>query len=1066
MDSNPYSGLEVDSIVPFKAYIDKAKECNMKAIAFTEHGAVLHNVAKKQACEKAGIKYINAEEFYVTENIDKEHLIRDNYHCCLYAKNYEGVKELNKLSSRSFDRDDGHFYYNPRITLQELENTSDNIMVLTACVAGILSKGNENIKKRFLQFIIKNKNRCWLEIQPHNFEYQIKYNQWLYNLSQKYDLKLIATNDVHALNKDSMDGRAIMQKAKNVIFNDEDACDLTFKNYDEMVKAFDKQNGLPKNVYMQAINETNNFADNIESYELDYSNKYPRLYEDAEGEFKKRIVNGVKERGINKYSNYKTEYIPRIEEELKTYKHNDAIDFMLLDSDYKNWLLQNNMHYGPSRGSVSGSEIAYLLRNTDVDSVKYNLNFSRFMNPERMSLADVDTDIYAEDRYKVREYLFNKKGLHCCNIVTFNTIQMRGAIKDIGRALGMTPDETQEISNLVEADDKGKDYMPDAVREQYPELFKYVDMVIGTITSLGRHAAGIVCSPTDVEYDFGTLSITSDPRPVSQIDMHEIDSLNYVKLDLLGLNAVGLIDETCKLVNIDFLTPDKIDFTDQNVINSIAQDTTLIFQFESGFASDALKRTFSKETLTNMKKQNENLSYLDIMAMVNGAIRPAGESYREDLFNGRYKDNGNKALNDFLAPTLGYLIFQEQVIDFLHEFCGFTMGQADIVRRHFAKKTGTENDIPVIKNGGYMVDIKGNKDTRYIKGFVAVAQEKYDMTESEAKETVKYFLTVIEDASSYLFSRNHSIPYSMIGFFIGWLRYYYSLELLTAALNVYQSNDKKSANIKAYIETKNIEIKNIKFGKSKAKYFMDKKENVIYQGVSSIKFCNETIAEELYDIGQTHYNNFIEVLQAIKQHTSVNTRQLQILTTLNYFSDYGKNKKLLQIIDIFESLADRSQIKKSDINKLNLTDELLKKYSNKETAKLYKDIDMVGLIDEVTNNIEDKSLSVKEQIQYELTYLEYITYTNTKAPDNLYYVTDFKTYKDKTKPYLMLYNLHNGTSLKTKITEGKKFAENPFKLGNILLVKEFKDRCKSKMIAGHWQKTNETEKVITGWEVY
>ena len=215
MDSNPYSGLEVDSITPFQAYIDKAKEEGMKAIAFTEHGAVLHNIAKRQACEKAGLKYINAEEFYVTEKIDMDNLQRDNYHCCLYAKNYDGVLELNKLSSDSFNRNDGHFYYNPRITLEELENTSDNILVLTACVAGMLCKGTKEVQERFLKFLIKNKHRCWLEIQPHNFDVQIYYNQYLYKISQKYGMKLIATSDVHAIDKDHMMGRAVMQKSKN-----------------------------------------------------------------------------------------------------------------------------------------------------------------------------------------------------------------------------------------------------------------------------------------------------------------------------------------------------------------------------------------------------------------------------------------------------------------------------------------------------------------------------------------------------------------------------------------------------------------------------------------------------------------------------------------------------------------------------------------------------------------------------------------------------------------------------------------------------------------------------------
>ena len=163
MDSNPYSGLEVDSITPFSAYIKKAKECGMKAIAFTEHGSVLHNVEKKQMCEKHGIKYIHAEEFYVTEEINPEKLVRDNYHCCLYAKNKEGVRELNYLSSKSFNREDGHFYYNPRITMDELENTSDNILVLTACTGGILCKGTPTIQERFLKFISEPYLLCFGE---------------------------------------------------------------------------------------------------------------------------------------------------------------------------------------------------------------------------------------------------------------------------------------------------------------------------------------------------------------------------------------------------------------------------------------------------------------------------------------------------------------------------------------------------------------------------------------------------------------------------------------------------------------------------------------------------------------------------------------------------------------------------------------------------------------------------------------------------------------------------------------------------------------------------------------
>ena len=535
---------------------------------------------------------------------------------------------------------------------------------------------------------------------------------------------------------------------------------------------------------------------------------------------------------------------------------------------------------------------------------------------------------------------------------------------------------------------------------------------------------------------------------------------------MLGLNAVGLIDGACKLAGIDYLTPDKVNFSDENVINSIAKDTTLIFQFESGFASDSLKRTLSKETLENIKAQNDNISYLDVMAMVSGAIRPAGESYREQLFNGIYKDNGNEALNNFLKPTLGYLVYQEQIIDFLHDFCGFTMGQADIVRRHFAKKTGTEADIPIIENGGYMVDIHGNKDDRYIPGFIAIAQEKYGMTEAEAREAIKSFLIVIEDASNYLFSRNHSVPYSMIGLFIGWLRYYHKIELLTSALNVYVDNNEKMSNIKEYIKSQGIEIKGIKFGKSKAQYFMDKDENAIYQGISSIKYCNDQIADELYELSKNHYDNFVDLLSDIILKTSVDDRQLHILTTLNFFSEFGKNKYLLSIIDMYNSLGKCKTLKKDKIVSLNIREEDVRKCAEEETPKQYSNVNKAKLVKLIICGLENKALSIKEQIVYEQEYLGNIMYKNPKAPKDMYYVLECKFYKDKTKPYLMLYNMRDGEYLKTKITSGKSFIESPFIAGNVINVKEFGERNKMKKVGGDWIKTDEKERIVKKWDVY
>ena len=1098
----------IDSVTKYNEYIDYAASLGMKAMAFSEHGSIFQWVKKKVDIEKAGMKYIHAEEFYITEELYQEPKteeyektlteltesllgtspeeaqqeiedfiesnkikIRDNLHCILIAKNYEGVLELNTLSSKAFNKDDGHFYYVPRITLDELLNTSDNIIITTACIGGVFCKGNKEVQKKIADFLLANKHRCYLEVQHHIDPVQIQYNQYLAKISEKYDIPLIAGTDTHALNKTHLIGREILQKAKNVNFEGESNFDLTFKTYDELVECYKKQGALTEEQYINAIENTNVMADSIEEFKLDYTKKYPKLYKDSMAAIKQKILQGVKDRGIDKYPNYK-EYKDRIAYELKTYIHNEAIDFLLLEEDYKAALRKQDVYCGPSRGSVSGSIIAYALGITDEDSIRFNLNFERFMNQERVSLADIDSDWYKGDRWKVRDYLYKRDGLYCCDIITFNTIAMKGAIKDAGRALGMTPEETQSISDLVQQDDNKKDFVEDWVREKYPLLFQYVDIVMGTIVSVGNHPAGLVVSPHNVDSAFGTFYSSANENPISQINMKAVDMLNYVKLDVLGLDCVGLINQTCKFANIPRLTPDNMDFNDIDVWNDIAQDTTMIFQFESDFAGDYLKNILAKETVEKIKAVNPNFSYIDLMSMANGAIRPAGESYRNELSQGIYRDNGHKVLNDFLAPTLGYLVYQEQIIEFLYKFCGFTMGEADVVRRHFAKKTGTENDIPIIKDGGYLTEDKKH----YIKGFIQTMKDDYDVEKEEAEQLIVNFLQVIIDASLYLFSKNHSDPYSHLGFGCGYLRYYHPLEFLTAAMNIYKEDSEKSIKIKEYAKKKGIEVRPIQFGKSKAEYFMDKKENVIYQGIESLKYCNAQIADELFELSKNHYNNFVELIQDINTKTSVNSRQLEILTGLGFFEEFGKNAYLLEIIKLCNGVKEGSkivrpallsckQLKKDKLASFGISEYLAQKYSDKETEKQYSQIDNIGLLSELIERLENKSLNVIEQVKFEQTYLEYVVYTNPRVNEQYYIVIDYKTFKEVRKPYVTLHNIKTGEDIKTKIKSVKVYENDPFGLYSILKVKDFDMTPKTKMINGEWQKTDELEPILTSYEV-
>lgn len=1034
----------IDSITDFHEYIDKAQQLGIKAFGFSEHGSLFAWVKKKEYIEKCGMKYIHAVEVYLTEDISGEK-IRDNYHCVLIAKNYDGVKELNKIVSVSFNRQDGHFYYMPRVTFDELISTSDNIIVTTACLGGVLYNGTPTAKEKFLGFLKRNKHRCFLEIQHHNCQEQIEYNQLLASLSSSLGIPLIAGTDTHAINEEHMQGRAILQKAKNVNFANEDEWDLTFKTIDDFIAAYKKQNSLDMHLVYEAIENTNRMASMIEEFALDYSPKYPKLYENSEEVFKQKINEGFIERGIRNYPNAQ-EYIDRIHYEYDVYKHNGAIDFMLLEENYKTAMRNIGVRYGYSRGSVSGSIIAYLLHITEIDSVKFNLNFERFMNTERVSLADIDTDWYSEDRKIVKDYLYGKQGLYCCDIVTFNTIALKGAIKDVCR--GLVKDNIDKLPNDVlqevrewdkqqreRTKNNGSGYVIEAepyptelqrkimkhsvhkkipldhltfaneiidlaevdeekARKLYPEVFYYVDMVNGVVVSVGNHPAGCVVSPFPVDEWFGTFTTSTDEYPISLLNMKEIDSLNFVKLDILGLDNIGLIYKTCDAANIPFATPDNIPLDDIKVWESIREDTTMIFQWESQSATAYLRQLMSNKTITRIKAKNPDASFMDLLSMGNGAIRPAGESYRDKLSQGEYATYGNEALDDYLKSTLGWLVYQEQVIGFLHQFCGYTMGEADVVRRGFAKKTGTEQFIPKIK-----------------KGFIDTMTNEYGVPQEESEKIIVNFIQVIEDASSYLFSKNHSDPYSIIGYICGYLRYYYPLEFITSALNIFESKEDKSIAIIEYAKRNGIRIVPISFRHSIAQYSFNKETNEIYKGIASIKYMNSVIANEIYALKDNHYNDFIDVLVDLDNKTTANKKQIRILTELNFFSEFGDANYLLKLLDYYSELSSKKQIKRTKAEKLGLNEDWLSECSGRITDKTFLDVDSDKLLHTIAQNLKVPHRKMSAVIKSQMEHLGYIDI----ADDRYKRVLAILSIDTKYSPRLKCHSLRNGTVIECKI---------------------------------------------------
>lgn len=1023
----------LDSATKFKKYLDKAVDYGMTAIGFSEHGNVFNWINKKMEAEARGLKYIHAMEAYVTEDLNTK--VRDNYHMMFIAKNLDGVRELNKMSSKAYYKNDGHYYYDARFSLDEVMATSDNIMITTSCLGGILAKGRRlgsPVVDKFLDWAIMNKHRVFLEIQYHNHREQIEHNSYLVELSVNHGFQLIVGTDTHSLDAKHAKGRKILMQAKNIQFQEEDKFDLTFKSYREVLQMFKIQNSindsdddlevqakkkydlLTEETILEALNFTNTMADMVESFELDKSAKYPKLHDNSEEVFRQKINAGIVRRGVNKFEKDKRKlYYDTIHEEFEVYKKLDAIDYMLFQEDVIEYGKSQGIYPGYGRGSVNGSLIAYVLGITEMDSIKHKLNFFRFLNPERISLADIDIDWPPSRRQEIIDYVASKEGIYFSEIVTFNTIADKGAIREVGRALKY---------DLEVVDDIAKNYeeKPNHYRSKYPEMFEYVDLIKGVNVSVGSHPSGYLISPIPLDESVGTFFTNESKYPVSQVNMKELDKTNYVKLDILGLDNIEIINTTCESAGIERITPDNVDINDEDVWGSMRESTLGIFQWESDSAFAYYKRLFSPETLKKIKEQNPSISYIDLFSIGNGAIRPSGDSYRDDLANGVFKDNGHISLNEFLKDTIGYLVYQEQIMNWLVDFCGYSGKQSDTVRRSIAKKDSDDFDT-------MLSEIRNR--------FIGTMATKYDTDSETAEGILESLLQVIDDAQRYGFSVNHSSPYSYTGYICGYLRHYYPLAFLTSMLNLNDDDVKKTGKIIEYANKKGIEIRSIKFRKSVAAYSYSVEENSIFKGLKSIKFLNEKIAIELYELGQRSYQHFVDLLVDIVNETTVDARQLNILIRLNFFEEFGEIGKLLSIYSEFS--AGKNRYSKS----------------HKEDTKMKR----LPLLYEYEVNAPLVELEMIDILMFEKEHLGYIDSKIRDASPRVAIILDIDT---KYTPKVFLYQLRSGQEAMVKVRKKNFYDYNDqerLHVGDIIKVGEVVYENKKRKINGEWVELEERE---------
>lgn len=1122
----------LDSTTKFQDYIDRAVQLGQTAIAFTEHGNIYQWVAKKMACDKAGIKYLHGVECYLTEQLyeypDANELwreaqsgrneqdakkalaemmesgkkkVRDNYHTILIAKNYDGILEINNLVSLS-NRDD-HFYYKPRITFEEFLGISDNVIKISACLASPLNK--MSVRHPMYEKLLKHYD--YLEVQAHNFGEQISYNCHLAEMSKKYGIPLIAGTDTHSIDAYKAECRSIMQLAKHIEFADEDSFDLTYKTYDELVEMFRIQCALPESVFLEAIENTNRMADSVEPFELDISFKYPKLYGNAaedkavfEETIRKNFQAKIDEGAIT------PEQIPNfkdaIKEECRVFDKIDMSGFMLFMSELVTWCKSNGIPIGFNRGSCGGSRVAYVTNTTDLNPETWHTVFSRFCNEDRKEIGDIDIDVSPSDRDKVYEYIINRFGQEkTAFILAIGTIKSKGCIDEICRALGVKwnkehqrdekgfrkvleqlkdesvtlrfgdhPDGcelyhfdengtliiskqfeniprielvkqfTKEYSKLKEENEKifqknpwvGKvnteikdlfELDEEKARSQYPEVFYYYDGLLDVAISQSMHPAGIVASPITLRDHYGTF--LSEGKEILQIDMECVHEAGLVKYDILGLKNIEIIKDTYALIGKPYPKSHEINWNDDAVWNDMLRSPIGIFQFESAFAFDSLRK-FKTHSIYDM-------------SLVTACIRPSGASYRDELLQRKPHHNPSPIIDDLLKDNLGYLIYQEDTIKFLQQICGLSGSEADNVRRAIGRKQKDRLEAA-------LPDI--------LEGYCSKSSQPRNIAEEEAKE----FLQIIEDSASYQFGYNHSIGYCMIGYLCAYLRYYYPAEFITAYLNN-ANNEDDIKNGSALAELYGIQIVPPRYGISKDRYVYDKDRHVIAKGINSIKYMNSTVANELYDLAKrSDPKTFMSLLTLMNNETSIDTRQRDILIKIDFFVDFGNVTELSRIASVFAFFKNGTakKVQKDKISGQML--DVVSKYAtdknkNGTEAKSFTITDMAGLLDEceaVIKSLHLPDLDLKCKIQNQIELMGYIDLTTNKKEDRRkLLITDvfpLSSKKDNTIWGYAVQTRSVGSGKASRLTiRSSVYAKAPIKRFDIIYAKELE-----KNRSGYW----------------
>ena len=853
--------------------LNRVKELGQEAVAITEHGTMASIIEFHKKTLEQDIKPIIGCEFYFCE--DK--FIKDRaftHHLILLAKNEIGYMNLKRLNKIAFNKDDGHFYFKPRIDSKELAEYSDGLICLSACLASII---NTEDGEKWVQYF-KNifGDDFYLEVQPHPIDEQKEYNFKLLSYCARYKVKAVVTTDAHYSKKeDAVWHKKWIGLQKGEYYT-------TDTNYlwseDELLNS----NFLPQNITRELIRNTQEITNKIEIYDLaPAGNHFPTYPINNACEKIKEICRSVWKDKVPQ-GHYK-EYGDRFLYELSMLEKCGYTNYLLLTWDFLNWCRENNILTGVGRGSASGSVVSWLLGIHHVDPIKYNLLFERFCNPERQTVPDIDSDLQTSRRGEAINFLVNKYK-NVMKIRTYSCLGNKAAIKRAGQVLGIEPTIVNDITKQIEEIDDVINVRAKVNKEKLIDTAKHF---YGRMGAFGSHASAVLITPDDtinyvpIEYQSVSDESLNGERIWTQVasgDFHDLENFGLMKLDVLGLNTLDVIDDTLKQIK------DKVD-----IYNLDTNDEKVFKLYQKGDLLGCFQMDSSG--MRKLAKDMKVSCFENIIALV-ALFRPGplGSGLVDSYVNG--KNGGRiiylcKEIEEVLSPTYNVIVYQEQVMLLAQKLAGYTMGQADMLRKIIGRK---EED-------------KIEKATQDFK--TAVIKKGF------SKEIAEYIGNQIKAAGRYIFNKSHATAYGYLSYITAYLKVYYPKEFMCALIN----SKKDQKDVVPYVaECKRLGINilppNLRTGNLE---WQVEKEG-IRVGLTYIRNVGSQV-----DI--IHYKDYQDVVE----HNNKKITEGLIKAGAMDFLNISRGKMLMQLVSMQDFLKRKNTCKqKVDENSLALENAKLK----------------------------------------------------------------------------------------------------------------------------------------------